>query len=120
MRFYDDRALPLGTWHVEANGRIYPNLVITNVSSGGDVTGKFNGETFEEGRWDNSTVPGRLSFVRVVATAPPYPLRQKFTGYLMSFDTRDYCWRMAGVFGKVEDGEYTEQAGWYATRPRYE
>lgn len=118
MRFEDELALPLGVWRVAANGRFYP-LAITDVSSSGVVTGFFNGEAIDDGRWDNSTTPGKLSFVRVVATAPPHPLRQQFRGYLMSFDPRDYYRRLAGVFGKEDTAGYVEQAGWYATLPRY-
>lgn len=113
-----ETTLPIGTWHVMANGRIY-HLNITAVS-GTAVTGDIGGYDFEDGKWDGTAVAGVLTFIRVV----PGVIRQKFTGYLMAFTAEDPQWRMAGVFGKVEedyvDGDDYIQAGWYATCPREE
>ncbi len=110
--------LPMGKWHVMANGRIY-HLNITAVS-GTNVSGDIGGYDFEDGQWNGTAVAGILTFTRVV----PDVIRQKFTGYLMAYAPEDPKWRMAGVFGKVEE-DYVEgdpyvQAGWYATRTREE
>lgn len=104
------RELPLGKWHVVANGRIY-QLIITAVS-GGEVTGQFNGFDMVDAAWDGSAVAGVLTFTRVEPA-----ISQQFTGYLMAFAPEDDKWRMAGVFGAIGAGV---QAGWYATQPRGE
>ena len=105
--FHHESALPLGKWHVMANGRIH-HLNIISVS-GSTVTGDYNGLPIDDAEWDGKV----LTFTRV-ETRGIY-LRQKFTGYLMQYANPDYKWRIAGVFGKEGVGV---QAGWYATQSR--
>lgn len=112
--FHTGTVLPLGVWRVMANGRIY-KLEIESVM-GSNVTGELNGFEIVNAKWDGSAVAGVLTFTR---SEPA--IVQRFTGYLMAFAPGDWQWRMAGVFGKLSDGEaYVDQAGWYATRPREE
>jgi hypothetical protein len=113
--YLKERSLPLGLWHVMANGRIY-HFDITSVSASGEVTGVLNGRPIEDGHWDGSAVAGVLTFVRNETPV----IVQKFTGYLMAYVEHDYQWRMAGVFGKLSEDppEYVDQAGWYATLAR--
>jgi hypothetical protein len=101
-------ALPLGRWHVMANGRIH-SLNIISVS-GSRVTGEYNGLPIDDAQWDGKV----LTFTRVETRG--ISLRQKFMGYLMQYVDPDYKWRIAGVFGAAELDQH--QAGWYATRPR--
>ncbi len=97
--------LPLGRWHIMANGRIH-YLDIHSVS-GSQVTANLSSGSIANAKWDSTS--GQLTFTRVTT------IKQEFRGYLMQFDRSDTFWRMAGVFGDVTVGE---QAGWYATRPR--
>ena len=100
-------SLPLGEWHVLANGRIY-TLQITEVS-GSMVTAQLSSGDIEGATWDAAT--GKFTFSRVLPK-----LRQEFTGYLLHYDEgADLKWRIAGVFGDVKVGP---QSGWYATLAR--
>lgn len=110
--FTSELSLPLGKWHVMANGRIY-HLNITAIS-GVDVTGDIGEHSIVGGKWDASA--GMLTFTRVV----PDTLRQNFTGYLMAYAPEDDKWRMAGVFQHDPDEKGFGPAGWYATQPRGE
>ena len=97
--------LPLGRWHVMANGRIL--LLDIHGVSGSRVDASLSSGQIVNAEWDESS--GKLTFTRVTS------IKQDFRGYLMQFDPSDVHWRMAGVYGNVQVGE---QTGWYATRPR--
>lgn len=87
--------LPLGRWHVMANGRIH-FLDITSVS-GDVVTGEYNGEAIEDSHWDAATQV--LSFNRFIPdVGGGRSLLQQFRGYLMHYDEgMETKWRMAGI-----------------------
>ena len=108
--------LPLGEWHVMANGRIH-FLQITSVS-GSEVTGDYNGEALVHGSWDSTT--RMLKFYRFIPdVGGGRSLLQHFTGYLMHFAEPDGKWRIAGIFAgnvhKPPSDPDSPKAGWYAT-----
>ena len=98
--------LPLGLWHMMANGRIV-HLDIKSVT-GSKVDADISIGHVENAKWDSTS--GLLTFTRLTTN-----LKQVYRGYLMQFDRSDTYWRMAGVFGEITAGD---QAGWYATLPR--
>ena len=102
---FPSEELPLGRWHVMANGRIM--LLDIHSVSGSQVNASLSSGSIVNAKWDGAS--GQLTFTRVTS------IKQEFRGYLMQFDRSDTFWRMAGVFGDVTVGE---QAGWYATIPR--
>jgi hypothetical protein len=107
--------LPLGRWHVMANGRIH-FLEITEVS-GEDVIGNYNNEPLINGHWDART--RTLTFLRFIAdVGRPEPLLQLFTGDLMHFRDWDPKWRMAGRIKQLSPPLRDEYGGWYATLSR--
>jgi hypothetical protein len=108
-RYLAGSTLPLGEWHVMANGRIHFLNIIS--VSGGIVKAEYNDLPIE-GRWDGRV----LTFTRVETRG--IDLRQNFTGYLMNYLEPDPKWRMAGVFQNERKDDPIGPAGWYATRPR--
>ena len=105
--------LPLGSWRMLANGRVY-ELEISGVQ-GGRVDATLSTGTVKEARWTgvaNALTLAELSFKRVL---PARGLTQQFTGYLLHYDETDPLWRLVGTFGDVDVGT---QAGWYATLPK--
>lgn len=109
-RYLAGSELPLGEWHVMANGRIHLLNIIS--VSGSTVTGEYNDLPIEEAEWDGKV----LKFIRHETRG--IDLRQKFTGHLMRYLKPDPKWRMAGVFQNVEEDDPIGPAGWYATRQR--
>ena len=105
-------ALPLGQWHVMANGRIH-SLNIISVS-GSTVKSEYNGLPIEDAEWDGKV----LKFIRHETRG--IDLHQEYTGYLMQYLEPDPKWRIAGVFVGTETAPPPNgpHAGWYATRPR--
>lgn len=97
--------LPLGTWHLMANGRIF--LLTIHSVDGSEVVADIDSGSIGYAKWDSSS--GKLLFTRVTS------ITQRYTGYLLHFDDRETHWRLAGVFGDVQVGE---EAGWYGTTPR--
>jgi len=108
--YHEESTLPLGEWHVMANGRIHKLNIIS--VSGGTVAGEYNDLPIEDGEWDGKV----LTFNRVETRG--IFLRQKFKGYLMQYVNPDYKWRIAGVLKHVPDKHEFGPSGWYATRPR--
>ena len=104
-RHQNPTQLPLGTWHLMANGRIFI-LTIQSVN-GSDVQATFSSGSIGYAKWEPSS--GKLTFTRITS------ITQEYRGYLMAYDNNDTYWRLAGVFGDVSVGE---QAGWYATIPK--
>ena len=109
--------LPLGRWHVMANGRIH-FLNITSVS-GREVVGDYNGEALVCGRWDSATQ--MLTFYRFIRdVGEGRSLLQYFAGYLMHYDEgTETKWRIAGVFKGTSASPPSDpdspKSGWYAT-----
>ena len=108
-----DPDLPIGTWHVMANGRIY-HLKISKVS-GGRVAAELNSGTFKDGYYDAAS--GEFTFTRELPDGTP----QYWSGWLMYHVTNkphDPAHRMAGTIFQPNLAPNTRNGGWYATIAR--
>lgn len=108
-----DDDLPIGTWHVMANGRIY-HLKIIGVS-GGRVEANLSSGTIDDAYYDAAS--GTFSFTRILSDKMP----QYWTGHLMYHVQNkplDPAHRMAGTIWQPNLAPGTRDGGWYATLPR--
>ena len=117
----------VGSWTVIANDRIN-TLNIKSAGSSLIITSRSKKETFKVNKWVPFT--GLLEFTRTLDNSPKPNTVQKFTGYLMEYpdiawakksgkqNTKDYKWRMAGIFTSSDKFLSKPSSGWYATRPR--
>lgn len=105
--------LPLGSWNMLANGRIY-ELDITDVQ-GSQVTATLSSGLIQDAKWDDSASASSLATLTFTRVLSNIGLKQRFTGYFLHYSAKDPFWRLAGTYGDIEVGD---QAGWYATLPR--
>jgi len=117
----------VGSWTIIANDRIN-KLNIKSAGSSLTIKSRSQKETFRVNKWVPST--GLLEFTRTLNNSPKPNTVQKFTGYLMEYpdmawanengrqNTKDYKWRMAGIYTSSDRSLNKPSSGWYATRPR--
>ena len=117
----------VGSWTIIANDRIN-KLNIKSAGSSLTITSRSTKETFKVNKWVPFT--GLLEFTRTLDNSPKPNTVQKFTGYLMEYpdmdwakksgkqNTKDYKWRMAGIYTSSDKSLNKPSSGWYATRPR--
>ena len=105
--------LPLGTWRMLANGRVY-DLDLFSVQ-GNRVEADMSSGAISDAEWTgfaNASTLAELSFTRYVQSTG---VKQRFTGFLLHYSKEDPLWRLVGTFGDLKVGT---QAGWYATLPK--
>lgn len=104
--YRESTTLPLGTWNVLANGRIFR----LEINSGPNNTYSIDwpGTPIRDVKW--KAVAGRLTFTRVL----PDDAVQHFTGYLLNRSGADPLWRIAGTF---DQPNLSVTSGWYGTQP---